>query len=57
MQGREAEYTYHFTESDVSELGAAVKKAKAAGIKTEGDVLKVTTLTKHITCRCSRHMR
>ena len=41
MQGREAEYTYHITEQDKAELAAAVKLAKAAGIKTESDVFKV----------------
>ena len=41
LQGREAEYTYQFTESDVHELSAAVSKAKTAGVSSEQDILQV----------------
>ena len=46
LQGREEEYTYHFTDSDTAELAAAVSKNKAAGVSSEDDILKV----KHIRC-------
>ena len=41
LQGREEEYTYHFTDSDIGELAAAVSKTKAAGVSSEHDILKV----------------
>ena len=45
-QGREEEYTYHFTEHDVAELAAAVNKTKAAGVSSEQDILKVSMTAK-----------
>ena len=50
LQGSEEEYTYHFTEGDVTELTTAVNKAKAAGVKTEADVLKVMPPAMHNMC-------
>ena len=41
VQGKEEEYTYHFTDSDVTELTAAVNKVKASGVSTEHQILKV----------------
>ena len=41
MQGREEEYTYHFTKEDVGELTAAVNSIKSSGVTTEQDILKV----------------
>lgn len=52
LQGREAEYTYHFIERDVEELAAAVHKAKMAGVSSEQDILKVTCMAVYIVCDC-----
>ena len=40
-QGREAEYTYRFTEADVAELAAAVDRVKFSGVRSETDILQV----------------
>ena len=41
LKGREDEFTYHFSESDVRELVRAVDKLKARGVETEEDVKQV----------------
>lgn len=57
LQGREEEYTYHFTTGDVSELAAAVSKAKAAGVSSEQDILEVLlnhlSYFAHASCNCN----
>lgn len=44
LAGKEAEYTYQVSESDVRELVAAVDKLKAKGVATEEDVKNVRSL-------------
>lgn len=46
MQGREEEYTYHFTKEDVAELSAAVSKVKHSGVSSEQDILQVSQICK-----------
>ena len=41
LKGREKEFTYQFTDSDVAELVDAVDKLKAKGIASEEDVKQV----------------
>lgn len=43
LQGREEEYTYRFTDSDIAELAAAVSKTKAAGVSSEHDTMISST--------------
>ncbi len=44
MQGREEEYTYHFTTEDVAELSSAVSKVKHSGVSSEQDTLQVSQI-------------
>lgn len=45
LQGRDEDYTYHFTEHDMAELAAAVSSIKQAGVQGEKDILKVRHTT------------
>ena len=49
MQGREEEYTYHFTKEDVAELSSAVSKVKHSGASSEQDILQVSQIAKACT--------
>ena len=42
MQGREEEYTYHFTKEDVAEISSAVSKVKHSGVSSEQDIIQVS---------------
>ena len=41
LKGHENEFTYHFTDTDVAELVAAVDKLKGKGVASEEDVKQV----------------
>ena len=47
LQGREDEYTYQFTQDDITELTAAVSKVKASGVSTER---QISAGVIHFTC-------
>ena len=44
MQGREEEYTYHFTKEDVAELSSAVSKVKHSGVYSEQAIIQVSQI-------------
>lgn len=54
-QGREEEYTYHFTEKDIAEITAAVSKIKSWGVCSEQDILKASSSPFVFPCASVRH--
>ena len=54
-QGREEEYTYHFTEKDIAEITAAVSKIKLSGVCSEQEILKASSSSFVFPCANVRH--